>query len=187
MASIIDFERVVKPVLEDYFKGTVMTDAVVEGGKVYATPFGLDLDRYGLVDGLINLGNQRITSFASRIQWVSEAGCFNSFTIREAKAAGGFGYDTELAKYLDMLQDPTLMRPGYLVQAYIDKESGELLTVGIVKWHEFIAFLANRLLSGVVKQGKNAWGYSQVPGARFVYVKWGLLLDNGVQVAILTP
>lgn len=160
-----DFARVVWPVVRPWCRGgrlEVVEDSTAEGlTRSFDVLAGIDAwhlnDELGFMRGV-----------ASRVQWGS---AWNTFTIRMSRDSGT---KTEFEKRLDAIEQHDIrgdLYPVLTVQAYLDRQGGSLLSVGMVRTRDLFvyAFSANppRRRTG---------------NAEFAYIHWSALKDAGVRV-----
>jgi hypothetical protein len=170
--SSVAFIKGVKPLFDQHFQA----ETIVQYDRM--------IDQRGLIDGFLQLkSNKALIAFNSRIQWVEKS--FDSFSFRVKK---GSNYKTELKKYLEMLEDPRLLKPHYISQSFfgLPKGSGEHLKTGIAEFEPMFTFIAGQLLTKNIAETPDTWGFRKnMWGELFVFVKWSFLTENSVPIEVL--
>ena len=140
------------------------------------------LDRSCGVDGF-QLLPEGIRTVATRVQFVTGR-AFDSFTVRLSRASGA---KTELEKRLNELDDPDLLRPVWVVQAYVDTPkgappgSGEVLSVGAIRGHDLYSYLRVEVSKAIEKDFHPAIKIHSNPDDDngFLSVGWRALENEG--------
>lgn len=192
--AFLDFEKYVKPVLENHFSGTIYTDMMMSSdGKVLETMAGQSADRWSGRDGHVEIrkngrfGARYNLSFAHRLQWST---FYNSFSLREwKKQASADDYETEVAKMVDGWRFG-YDRPQLLIQSFL-KQDGSL-SIGIAKYDDIAKFLAKRVLTNKEESGQGKWERKEVwkygtKLATFISLPWVYLQEKGVDVEVIAP
>ena len=156
--SAKDFKNIVWPEFKDHLGGgkLIPVETVSDSWFCDLLDWQAGIDAWQVVDG------GGIRGIASRVQWGSKL--WNSWTVRTAKHKFGRRVEarTEFQRFTDI--DFTLLKPAYIIQAYLDKKGGRLLSAACVDMQTM-----SRMLVG----GEH--GKEKLNGARdayFVPVFW---------------
>ncbi len=131
-----------------------------------------ELDMKAGIDGW-HINGKGMRGIASRVQ---EASCpWNTFTVRMSRDSGA---TTEFEKRKIALEDIERgwIYPAITVQAYVATKEGPILSCGIAKTSDIIAFVTNDL--HYIKSTSNA---------QFAVCNWEKMQSQGYKVKIISP
>ncbi|MEO5932327.1 MAG: hypothetical protein ABIQ08_02075 [Duganella sp.] len=178
-ASADDFSKIVWPSISQL--------SIVGGGKLQPVEavseknFKDQLDLLAGIDAWhIQANPSSIRGLASRVQWGQAR---KTFTIRTRSKGGG---ETELEKRARAIanRENGHLYPHLTVQAYLDKQAGQLLCAAVIKTTDLIARAS--LLQATMKHNDDRFGCLQnTDGSQFMYIGWQYLLDEQFELGIL--
>lgn len=164
-----DFDNIIKPQLSLLY-GEHIEFINIEGTNNYILE---KLDQFSGLDAIaISHKQKNICGVASRIQYTSKF--YPTFTVRASRVSGA---KTELEKRKQAIENGYFY-PRLTLQAYINKDTGELIRGAIVKTVDLFELIDNGYYS------TNDTGAGQIGQAKFYVVKWQTFKDHNKQIAI---
>ena len=129
------------------------------------------LDMKAGIDGW-QVHERGMRGIASRVQIVEPpAPAWNTFTVRRARDSGAV---TEYEKRRDAVESGRWVYPHVTIQAYVETWDGPVVSVGIARTADIVAFIG----LGLAKTRRTS-------NASFYVVPWGALRDAGYMVKVL--
>ena len=180
-ASACDFERVVRPILQEWFKGELFSVETV------SPDFKNELDMLAGIDAWhFRRGKTGMRGVANRIQWVKNGKGFNTFTIRYTRPNGS---KTEFEKRKIAIQNlgSGWMYPHLTVQSYVrePRGQGDLVSMAAVKTLDLFKVALDFVDDRSRFEGANI-GFRKAGngGEQFIYIGWSHLVTIGAYIKI---
>ena len=151
---------------------------------VSSDEFASELDVLAGVDAWqIVENNKGVRGIASRVQWGSD---YRSFSIRYSTPSGA---ETEFQKRLRALNNPDegYLFPHLTVQAFLDKQGGQILSVAAIPTRHLIQQAQKLIEWGRMNDGSDSrFGVRYSPDGRgFLYMSWQYLANSDVKDYLL--